>query len=126
LTEYTHWLVTKGSAPDYSIRRGYTPILLCPISEVDLKELRRLVEADAIERACVFLGETDGEPARLAAQCSTYMAQHLSNLFVTQVRLTDTNGVLDKETELATLWTLVGRGDPPLWQQTGSSRARRL
>ncbi len=114
--EYPYWLVTKGKAPNDKVPRGYTPLLLLPRAEVTLRELAQRALADAKHRATILLVDKDNTVDVLKEMGSAYMADHLSNLWVSQVRLTSSSLECDVWKEEATLWRLVGHRQAPRWQ----------
>jgi len=85
MTEYTHWLVTKGRDPASVPPRGLVPLVLAPKATTNLRQLVHLVHAE-IDRRAKLLAQA-GAMQTLMAAVRPYVVEMIADLWVTEVRL---------------------------------------
>lgn len=118
---YTHWLVTKGKDPTSVGRRGLVPIVMMCKSD-DVKDLRRMVQAEIDQRIRIFLQDNATAMEVLRASSRSYVAEMLNDLWLRDVRLSWRPGAITRSwgvwgpDETVIAWTLVGDRIPEEWQ----------
>jgi hypothetical protein len=88
MTRYTHWLVTEGrSIRSLKPNERLIPIVLAPKAKASLKDLRQLVEQEIRVRAMIFVPGRATYMAQIKALNQKDIIRQLSDLWVTEVRL---------------------------------------